>query len=513
MSSLESNNKRIAKNTILLYLRMLLIIAVSLYTSRVVLNTLGVSDYGVYNVVGGFVAMLSFLNSALTAASQRFISFELGRGDKEKLKTIFCTSVTIHAILAIIIFFIAETVGLWFVNTHLNIEPTRMTAANWVYQCSILTFMLSIISVPYNSCIVAHEHMKAFAYISIFEVTLKLLVVYLLLIISYDKLIIYAILIALVGIIIRLFYGIYCKSHFDECSYHFVFNKIIFKDMFSFAGWSVFGGLAFPFREQASNVILNIFCGTIINAARGIAFQVNGVISNFSNNFIMALNPQIVKQYASGNIEKSSILVHTGIRYSFFLILIIIIPIIINVDYVLKLWLGTVPKYTSSFLYLTLICALINSMTQPIVAAIQATGKIKIFQISICIIMLLELPFAYFILYNGAEPYAVMYPTIFVSVIGLFARYIILKQLVPLYKLKYFTIIVLKNLTIGFICFCLSKYIQSYFNINFFTFILTSITSIFIVIIVVYYLGITYNERSKLKNKLKELKYKYVKNK
>ena len=508
MSSLASNNKRIAKNTILLYLRMLLTIAVSLYTSRVVLNTLGVSDYGVYNVVGGFVAMLSFLNSALTAASQRFISFELGRGDKEKLKTIFCTSVTIHAILAIIIFFIAETVGLWFVNTHLNIEPTRMTAANWVYQCSILTFMLSIISVPYNSCIVAHEHMKAFAYISIFEVTLKLLVVYLLLIISYDKLIIYAILIALVGIIIRLFYGIYCKSHFDECSYHFVFNKIIFKDMFSFAGWSVFGGLAFPFREQASNVILNIFCGTIINAARGIAFQVNGVISNFSNNFIMAL-----KQYASGNIEKSSILVHTGIRYSFFLILIIIIPIIINVDYVLKLWLGTVPKYTSSFLYLTLICALINSMTQPIVAAIQATGKIKIFQISICIIMLLELPFAYFILYNGAEPYAVMYPTSFVSVIGLFARYIILKQLVPLYKLKYFTIIVLKNLTIGFICFCLSKYIQSYFNINFFTFILTSITSIFIVIIVVYYLGITYNERSKLKNKLKELKYKYVKNK
>ena len=190
MSSLESNNKRIAKNTILLYLRMLLTIVVGLYTSRVVLNTLGVSDYGVYNVVGGIVAMLSFLNSALTAASQRFISFELGRGDKDKLKTIFCTSVTIHAILAIIIFIIAETVGLWFVNTHLNIEPTRMTAANWVYQCSILTFMLTIVSVPYNSCIVAHEHMNAFAYVSILEVILKLLIVFLLLVINYDKLII-----------------------------------------------------------------------------------------------------------------------------------------------------------------------------------------------------------------------------------------------------------------------------------------------------------------------------------
>lgn len=385
MSSLESNNKRIAKNTILLYLRMLLTIVVGLYTSRVVLNTLGVSDYGVYNVVGGIVAMLSFLNSALTAASQRFISFELGRGDKDKLKTIFCTSVTIHAILAIIIFIIAETVGLWFVNTHLNIEPTRMTAANWVYQCSILTFMLTIVSVPYNSCIVAHEHMNAFAYVSILEVILKLLIVFLLLVINYDKLITYGILVLCVAFIIRLIYGLYCKRHFEECTYHFIFNKTLFKEMFSFAGWSVVGNLGFSFKDQVANVILNIFFGTVINAARGVALQVNGIISGFSSNFIMALNPQITKQYATGNIQNSMNLVYAGCRYSFYLLALVSIPVIINMDYILKLWLYNVPEYTSEFLKLALVAALINSIAQPLVTALQATGKIKIFQISICI--------------------------------------------------------------------------------------------------------------------------------
>ena len=230
-------------------------------------------------VVGGIVAMLSFLNSALTAASQRFISFELGRGDRQRLKQIFCTSVTIHAVLAVIIFVVAETVGLWFVNTHLNIDPSRMTAANWVYQCSIFTFMLTVVSVPYNSCIVAHEHMDAFAYISILEVALKLLIVYLLLLINYDKLTIYSVLVFGVALVVRLTYGIYCKRHFDECTYRFSFDKSLFREMFSFAGWSVVGNLGFSFKDQVANVILNLFFSTVVNAARGVALQVNGIIS------------------------------------------------------------------------------------------------------------------------------------------------------------------------------------------------------------------------------------------
>lgn len=281
MENNPSGNKRIAKNTLLLYFRMLLTILVGLYTSRVVLNTLGISDYGVYNIVGGVVTMLAFLNSAMVAASQRFISFELGTGDLEKLKKVFCTSVSIHITLAILILIVAETIGLWFVNAYLNIPLDRMEAANWVYQCSVLTLILTIISVPYNSCIVAHEHMRAFAYVSIVEVILKLAIVYLLLIGDFDKLILYAILIAVVAFIIRIIYGIYCKQNFEECTYHFLFDRKLFKEMFAFAGWSVIGNLGFSLKDQGSNIILNLFGGTTVNAARGIAMQVNGIISNF----------------------------------------------------------------------------------------------------------------------------------------------------------------------------------------------------------------------------------------
>lgn len=504
MTDTSANSKRIAKNTLLLYFRMLLTIVVGLYSSRVVLNTLGVSDYGVYNVVGGIVAMLSFLNSALTAASQRFIAFELGCGNTSKLKKIFCTSVTIHTTLAVIIFVIAETIGLWFVNTHLNIDEGRMVAANWVYQFSIFTFILTVLSVPYNSCIVAHEHMNAFAYISILEVTLKLFIVYLLLVINYDKLITYGILVFAVALVVRLTYGIYCKRHFEECTYHFNFDRKLFKEMFSFAGWSVIGNLGFSFKDQAANVILNLFFGTIVNAARGVALQVNGIIAGFSTNFMMALNPQITKQYASGDVESSMKLVYSGSRYSFYLLAFIAIPVMINLDYLLKLWLGTVPEYTSDFLFLALVAALINSIAQPLVTALQATGKIKVFQILICIVMLCELPLAYLILYLGGKPYMAMYPTVLVAFVGLFARFFILKQQVPVYKLRYFAFsIVGKNILLGTFCFIVACYVHRAFPINFATFVLTSFIACLIVVSVVYAFGITRNEKAVVNAKLK----------
>ena len=512
MSQTMGNNRRIAKNTLLLYFRMLLTIAVGLYTSRVVLNTLGVSDYGVYTVVGRIVAMLSFLMAALTAASQRFISFELGRGDQQRLKQIFCTSVTIHAVLAVIIFVVAETVGLWFVNTHLNIDPSRMTAANWVYQCSIFTFMLTVVSVPYNSCIVAHEHMDAFAYISILEVALKLLIVYLLLLINYDKLIIYGVLVLVVALVVRLTYGIYCKRHFDECTYHFSFDKSLFREMFSFAGWSVVGNLGFSFKDQVANVILNLFFGTVVNAARGVALQVNGIISGFSTNFMMALNPQITKQYAAGNTAESVRLVYAGCRYSFFLLAFISIPVMINLDYLLKLWLGIVPEYTSTFLLLALISALINSMSQPLVTALHATGNIKFFQILICIIMLCELPLAYLILFFGGKPYMAMYPTVLVTLIGLFARFIVLKRLVPVYRLRYFAVkVVGKNLVLGTFCIVSAHYINNLFPVSLGAFILTSFITCSIVAIIVYLCGITSMERVKINDKIISYLHRIVK--
>ena len=504
MASGDSSNKRIAKNTLLLYFRMVLIIIVGLYTSRVVLNTLGVSDYGIYNVVGGIVSMLAFLNSAMVAASQRFISFELGTDDSERLKKVFCTSVSIHIVLALIIFLIAETLGLWFVNTHLNIPAERMGAANWVYQCSILTLMLTVVSVPYNSCIVAHEHMKAFAYVSILEAVLKLLVVYLLLVGAVDKLVLYAILVAAVAFVIRIIYGIYCKRHFEECTYRFVLDRKLFKEMFAFAGWSIIGNLGFSMKDQGSNIILNLFFGTAVNAARGIAMQVNGIISNFSNNFTMALNPQITKQYAAGGTKASMELVYLGCRFSFFFLLMIVIPVFINMDYLLRLWLKTVPQYTPQFLMLALIAALVNVMASPVVTALQATGNIKVFQIVICVIMLCELPLAYLILACGGSPYQAMYPAVLVSFIGLFARFLILKKLIPTYRLRFFTFsIVLKNLFIAAVCLVTASYIKSMFDISFLSFVITSLIACSSTGLIIYLVGITNQERWAINKRIK----------
>ena len=482
MSSTTENNKRIAKNTLLLYFRMFITMAIGLYTSRIVLQTLGISDYGIYNVVGGIITMLSFLNAGMVASSQRFISYELGRNDIQRLKTVFCTSVSIHLFIALIAFMIAETLGLWFINTQLNIDAERMTAANWVYQCSILTFMVNVISVPYNSCIVAHEKMSAFAYISILEVTLKLAVVFLLWVLPFDKLVVYAILILIVSVLIRFCYTIYCKKHFEECIYHFEFNKSLFKKMFSFAGWSVVGNLGFSFKDQASNIILNIFYGTTLNAARGIGMQVSGIVNTFSSNFSMALNPQITKQYAAGNEEESQKLVYAGSRYAFYLLTLISIPVIINVDYILELWLGVVPEYASYFLILSMITSLLYALSGSVTTALQATGKIKTFQIGICILMLSELPMAYMLLYLGYPPYSVMYPTLLTYTIAIFFRFYLFHILVPC------SIVFL-------LCWITCHHICQYFETNLIAIVQTSLLSITTTLIIVFLFGMNKNER------------------
>lgn len=498
-----TDSKKIAKNTLLLYFRMLLTIIVGLYTSRVILNVLGISDYGIYNVVGGVVSMLSFLNAAMTGASQRFIAFELGKNDKKQLNRVFCTSVLIHFALAGIVLIIAETIGLWFLNTHLNISPDRMVAANWVYQCSVFTFLLTIVSVPYNSCIVAHEHIKTFAYVSILEVSLKLLIVYLLLIIPKDKLITYSLLILGLAIIIRLIYGIYCKRHFEECTFRYVYDRKLFNSMFSFAGWNTLGNLGFSVKDQGANIILNLFFGTTINAARGIALQVNGIINNFSQNFLMALNPQITKQYASNNIQQSVDLVYAGCRFSFYLLMLISIPFILHKDYLLFLWLKNVPEYTDLFLQFTLMAAIVEVMSNPLTTALQATGKIRNVQITVCIIMLCELPAAYLILKAGGEPYMTMYPTLIAALVKLFLRFYFLKKEVSLYELRYFLLfIVLRNLLIAIIGYGLSCKLVDYFDVDFVSFLVSTLLITIINILLIYLLGLSVDERRFIKNKL-----------
>lgn len=407
---------------------MLLTILANLYAVRVIWQVLGVDDYGVYNVVGGIVAMFAFLNNAMIASSQRFISFELGTGNAEKLKKVFCISVTVHVLLALIILLLAETAGLWFLNAKLNIPADRMIAANWVYQCSIIAFMVNVVSVPYNACIVAHEHMKTFGYLGVLEVILKLAIVFMLIFIPGDKLITYALLVLGVSVLMRIIYGMYCRRHFAECRYRYTTDHHLMRDMFSFAGWSFLGNLGFSVRSQGLNIVLNMFFNVAVNAAKGVAMQIGSVLSGFAGNFQMALNPQITKRYASGDVQSMIKLVLSGCKYSALLMIFIVVPLFFAADEVLKLWLGDVAPYTVGFLRLFLVSIFIDSMVSPITTALQATGRIKWFQIIISIIMLSSLPLAWLWLEFDRDPYAVMYVSITTSVLALAARLLLLRR-------------------------------------------------------------------------------------
>lgn len=502
----SANNKRIAKNTMLLYFRMFITTIVGLYTSRVVLNTLGVIDYGIYNVVGGIITMVSFLNLAMVAASQRFLSYELGKSDYERLKLVFCTSINIHGAICLVAFVLAETIGLWFVNAELVIPADRMVAANWVYQASVLTFIINVMSVPYNSAIVAHEKMSAFAYISILDVMLKLFIVYFLLVLPFDKLITYSVLMVFVVTLIRLCYTIYCKRHFEECTYSFVFDKPLFKEMFSFAGWSLFGNMGISFKNQLSNIILNLFFGPTVNAARGVAIQVSAHVKTFANSFTMALNPQITKQYAAGNLDASRELVYAGSRYTFYLMSLISIPVIINIDYILKLWLGVVPEYTSFFVIFTIITSLIHSMSECVTKAIQATGRVKWFQIGICIIMLSELPIAWVLMEFGYPPYAVMWPSLFTYSIAVFFRFFLIHNYVEGYSFgDYFFHVIIRCAAVFFASFGLSYMMSGITESTIFGLLFSMLSSLIITITIVIVFGMEKNEKRLFVNKFRSI--------
>ena len=380
MDQLSNNNKRIAKNTLFLYFRMLLIMVVTLYMSRIVLDILGAEDYGIYNVVGGVVLIFSFLNSMLTSASQRFFSYEIGRGNKVELQNIFRLNISIFLILLLAVVFVVETVGVYFINTQLTIPDERMAAAHYVFQFSILSFCATFITIPFNALIVSYERMNAFAYISILEVSLKLLLVLALKSILFDKLIAYAGLMFIVQFLIMVIYIYYCKKQFG-ISYRKYWNSSRAKELFSFTSWHVLGTSAMAIRSQGINILLNMFFNPTVNAARAIAYQINSAILSFSNNFFIAVKPQIYKNYANGDISSMLTLVFSSSRLSFFMLLFLGLPIFFEVNFVLSLWLKEVPEYTALFVRLVIINALLDSFNVPMTAATLATGRIKYYQI------------------------------------------------------------------------------------------------------------------------------------
>lgn len=496
--SQHTSNSRIAKNTLFLYMRMLVTIAVDLYTVKILWKVLGIDDYGIYNVVGGIVMMFGFLNTAMVASSQRFISYELGGGNMERMRKTFSISLVIHFLLALGILVLAETAGLWFLNERMNIPENRIIAANWVYQCSVITFLLTVINVPYNASIVAHEHMKIYGYFGILAVILKLINVLIIDILPFDNLIIYAILVMCTALVMRLIYGIYCTRHFEECHYHTFRDKHLIKQMFSFAGWSFIGNMGFAVRDQGFNIILNLFFGVAVNAAKGIASQVGSVINGFAGNFTMALNPQITKRYAAGETESMMSLMMTGCKYSFLLMGMIVVPLIFCAETILKLWIGDIAPYTVGFLQLTLLISLIDCVVSPITTSLQATGEIRVFQIVISIIMLANLPLAWIGLKLDLNPYLVLIVSIFTSAIALVARLIILHGFIKFSWKRFFLIVYLRTIPVIFISSICTFYIYSCCSATLPGMIVFGLISITLYALLTYTISLTKREKDRV---------------
>lgn len=474
---------------------MLLTIGVSLYTVRVVLATLGVVDYGIYNVVGGIVTMFGFLSGAMASASQRFFSYELGRKNHTRLRNIFSLTTVIYVLLAIIIFILAETAGLWFLNNRMIIPEERMDAAIWVYQFAIISFMSTMFAIPYNAVIIAHERMNVYAWVSVLEVTLKLLIVYVLVVFDYDKLKLYAILMFGVTTLITLVYRNYCKKNFEECRFSFYWDRRLFNEILSFSGWNLFGMLAGVLNGQGINVILNIFFDPIVNASRAISFHIYNAINQLAQNFMTAARPQIIKYYAEENRTSMISLIFRSSKLSYYLLLIISIPILIEMEYILRLWLRDVPEYLITFTRLAVINMLIESISYPLITAAQATGKIKKYQIVIGTFIMLNLPVSYVFLRLGYPSESVFVLTIINSAICLLLRLYFLKKMISFPVGQFFTEVILPILSLTILSLVGPIFMMYLLEESFGRLLAVSFCSVILDLLFIYFLGITGKER------------------
>lgn len=498
MTDNAANNKRIAKNTLLLYFRMLLLMLVNLYTSRVILRILGVEDYGIYNAVGGIVLMLSFLNSALSSGSSRFITFELGKKDHSKLNTTFCTILNAHLSLAFIIIFVAETAGLWFVSNKLGLSPERHDAALFAYHFSVLSSMATITQVPYTATIIAHERMQIYAYTSIFEAILKLSILYLLPALGHDRLEAYATLLFIVQIIIMGIYRIYCIKMFKETKYHFVFDRKKFKEIISFSSWSLLGNAAHALTGQGTNILLQMFFGPKLVAARAISLQVNMAANQFVNNFKLAADPQIVKLYASGDIDVSKRLAMNTAKYSFFLMLLLSLPIYVVAEPLLRLWLVTVPPYTLIFLQLIVIQSLFSTLDTCFYTGLYACGRVKVNALVSPLILALQFPAIYVAFKLGCSPVFLSYAGIAMALL----LAIVVKPIM-LIKLANYTWEDIKNVLVPcgkttVVAFVPSLLLVHVLTDNYWQYGILVILVIIIVLLSVFYVGIDKMQRTKV---------------
>ena len=505
------DNKRIAKNTIVLYGRMLVLMFIGLFTSRIVLNALGVEDYGINNVVGGFLGLFAIVTQSMSSTISRYVTFELGRNNAYDANKVFCTSVNIQVLYALIIVLLAETLGLWFLNTKLVIPETRLFAANVVYQLAVVSMVINLISVPYDACIVAHERMSAFAYITLYDAVAKLVIAYLLYLHIMDNLIFMALLNTGVAWSQRVIYLKYCKKNFLECKYHLIFDKGLLKRMFGFAGWNLIGSSSAVLRDQGGTVLLNMFFGPTVNAAQGIAAQINGKVMAFAGSFMTAMNPQITKSYASGDMDYLYKLIYKGSRFSFCLMLFFALPVWLNTHFVLKVWLGGVPDHTIWFARFMMCFVMLEALSNTIVIAVKATEKIKKYQIVVGGLQMLNLPLTYLIFKLGCPPESQLIMAVFIGHITLAARLMITKKLFGLSPGLFFRKVYINVLSVTVVAMTIPFLVINSMNEGWICLIVSTLLSLICVPLSAYFVGCDMNEKSMIRGKLVSLYSKILK--
>lgn len=490
------NGKRIAKNTLMLYFRQALIMLVSLYSVRVVLNVLGAEDYGVYNVTAGVVSAFGFLTGAMAAASQRYFSYDLGQNNIEKLQRTFSITFEIYILLVIFVVIIAETIGAWFVWYKLVIPTERRIAAFWLYQTVVLSFIFSLITTPYMSLLIAHENMNVYAYVSIIEAILKLGIVFLLKMINWDKLILYGILICTVSFINTSLYRIYCKTHYKESKFHFIWDFAMFKEILLYSGWNLFGSISDVVKNQGLNILLNLFFGPIVNAARGIAMQVSIATNSFAQNFSLSVRPQIIKKYANNENESLLNLVYLSSKGTFILLYIFALPLMLEMNKVLTLWLKNVPDSAEIFTILVLIEVIITSTSLPMMSLIQATGRIKWYQIIVGGSIICNLPVSYCLLHFINSPLIVFWVNIGIAILALVLRLILVKKEVSFFSIKSFIRKVILPVILVIIFAFIPAFLVIFFmKQSFLRLIITIIVSVITVSFFSYIFGLTKEEK------------------
>lgn len=493
---MQSDNKRIAKNTLFMYFRMFFTMCVSLYTSRVVLSALGFSDYGLYNVVGGIIAMFAFINGAMTNMTSRFITYYLGNDDRKRLNEVFSMSFFIHCCLAIIILILGETIGLWFFYNKMIIPEGRMVAAMWVYQLSIAQTMMAIVVVPFNSDIIAHEKMSIYAYISIVNSILNLIIVSLLSISPIDRLIFYALLLFSVQVLVFLFNLFYCRRHYIESKIRRAWDKTMLKEMGKFTGWSMFGNFSYVFYTQGLNILINMFCGPVVNAARGIAVHVESAMTQFTTSIQTAINPQIIKSYSKNDIMRMQTLIFASSKYCFFLMLLLSMPVMLGADYILRIWLGEFPDHTINFLRLTLLCVLIDTLVNPLYTGNLATGKVAIYNKRLAILSLSFIPITYLGIRFTHIPEILFLLNVIRNIIGLGVRMFIMRKQLNIGIRVYFAKVLNNVIIVSILSSVLP--IVAYKTVgceDFLSFFATITISALSVLVCVYLLGLNSTER------------------